>query len=53
MVGVGVLQLLVGAGFWFILLGWYLSAAARAEEEHARQLRDVRDALASGWRVGR
>jgi Zn-dependent protease len=52
MVGFGVLQVLAGAGFWFILLGWYLSAAARAEEEHARQLRDARDALASGRVVG-
>jgi Zn-dependent protease len=52
MVGVGVLQFLVGAGFWLMLLGWYLSTAARAEEEHARRLRDVRDSIASGRVVG-
>lgn len=48
LVGLGLLEIALTAGFgglWFVLLGWFLITAARAEEEHARMrgaLADVR-----------
>ena len=38
LVGIGLLEFAVGAGLgglWFVFLGWFLLAAARAEESHA------------------
>ncbi|MGH4017047.1 MAG: site-2 protease family protein [Pseudonocardiaceae bacterium] len=38
LIGLGLAQLLLGRGFgglWMALIGWFLVAAARAEEEHA------------------
>lgn len=49
LVGLGVLQFVAGAGLaglWMILIGWFLTTIARAEEEHA----EVNHAL-SGVRV--
>ncbi|HEX2301293.1 MAG TPA: site-2 protease family protein [Pseudonocardiaceae bacterium] len=50
LIGLGLAQLLLGGGFgglWLALIGWFLVAAARAEEQHAV----ARQALA-GIRVG-